>query len=64
MIVTIYNPDGTKLRQPVGYGGGVCHEATRPYERREIPGQTRKFPTEEACQEPAFRQEVEQQQRA
>jgi hypothetical protein len=53
MIVTTYKPDGTKERRPIGYGGGLCHEATRPYEKREVPGSVTKTPTAEACQEPA-----------
>lgn len=50
MIVTIYKADGTKTRQPQGYGSGLCHEATAPYEQREIAGQVTKTPTAEACQ--------------
>lgn len=52
MIVTIYNTDGTKKRIPVGYGGGVCHAATLPYEKREVPGSVKKSPTPEAYEDP------------
>ena len=52
MIIEIYNPDGTKERKPVGYAGGMCHVATAPYEKREVPGSMRIVPTDEACQQP------------
>lgn len=52
MIVTMYTKDGTKERRPVGYAGGLCNEATKPYEAREIKGQVRKTPTGEACLDP------------
>ena len=57
MIVTIYKPNGTKERRPMGYGGGLCNKATAPYEAREIFGQTDKDPTPEALQEPAVQPE-------
>jgi len=53
MILNFYHRNGKKERRPLGYGGGLCHEATKPYERREIPGQMRNTPTPEAYQEPA-----------
>ncbi len=53
MIFTIYYPTGKKERIPVGYGGGLCHKATAPYEERDVPGSVVKTPTAEACQEPA-----------
>lgn len=60
MIVTIYHKDGRKERKPVGYGGGVCHQATAPYEKREIKGQMKLTPTPEAFQEPVVEQVIEQ----
>lgn len=51
-IMTIFRPDGSKQRRPVGYGGGLCHEATKPYEKRDVPGSITVTPTEEAGQEP------------
>lgn len=48
MIVTVYTPDGQKVRRPVGYPGGLCQKATEPYEAREISGQTKKTATPEA----------------
>lgn len=56
MIITTYRPDGTKTRQPIGYGGGLCNKATEPYEKREVG--TVKDPTPEALQEPAVRHET------
>jgi hypothetical protein len=53
MIITIYRPNGTKKRTPQGYGGGLCHQATKPYEKREVPGSVTLTPTYEAYQEPA-----------
>lgn len=53
MIFSIFFPDGRKERRPVGYGAGLCHVATRPYEKRDVPGSITKSPTEEAFQEPA-----------
>jgi hypothetical protein len=55
-IKTTYLPDGTKKREPVGYGGGLCNEATAPYERRELGG--KKTPTAEADQPPAVAETV------
>ncbi len=51
MILTIFRPDGTKERRPIGYGGGKCHEATRPYEKRDV-GTITVTPTDEAHHEP------------
>lgn len=48
MIITVYGADGTKERKPQGYAGGQCHQATQPYERREIPGSMHKSATPEA----------------
>lgn len=45
LIVTIYGADGTKVRKPIGVQGKACDAMTRPYEAREIAGQTRKTPT-------------------
>lgn len=60
-IVTTYGKDGTKKREPRGYAGGQCNQATAPYEAREIGGQTHKTPTPEAnLPEPQV--EVEHQQ--
>ncbi len=49
-IITTYTPDGKKIRKPVGYVGGQCGAATKPYEDREIRGQTKKSATPEAYQ--------------
>ena len=49
MILTIYKPDGTFERRPIGYTGGTCNQATAPYERRDIRGSTNKQLTSEAC---------------
>lgn len=59
-VVTIYGRDGTKTRKPVGVVGKSCHLATKPYEVREIPGQTTKTPTPEAYQEPAEKVRVDE----
>jgi hypothetical protein len=59
MIVTVYKPDGSKERRPVGYAGGACNEATAPYERREIGGD--KTPTADACLDPAVARAEEHQ---
>jgi len=48
MIVTTYGADGKKVRKPMGYAGERCSLATKPYEAREIPGQTKKSDTPEA----------------
>jgi hypothetical protein len=61
MLITIYKPDGTKERKAVGYAGGACHQATAPYEAREVPGAV-KTPTDEACLAPAVLEEVAQVQ--
>lgn len=53
MIVTIFKPNGEKVRRPVGYGGGLCHAATAPYDRYDVPGTIEITPTQEAYQEPA-----------
>jgi hypothetical protein len=50
MIITIYKPDGTKERRPIGYTGGTCNTATAPYEALEIPGQLKKVVTAEGCE--------------
>lgn len=55
MIITVYKPDGTKERRPVGYGGGLCNTATLPYERRE-KGRNTKTPTDEACLDPVVQE--------
>jgi hypothetical protein len=60
-IVTTYKADGTKERRPQGYGGGLCHQATAPYEKREVD--TRKSPTDEADQDPVVRVEERQRER-
>lgn len=52
MIITIFRSNGTKERKPIGYGGGLCHEATKPYEKRDVPGSMKVTPTDEAYQEP------------
>ncbi len=52
MIITHYSPDGVKKRETVGYGGGLCHQASAPYEAREATAAT-KTATAEACQAPA-----------
>jgi hypothetical protein len=48
MIITIYRPDGTKERRPIGYTGGACDEATKPYEEAE-GGKVTKVATGDAC---------------
>ena len=53
MIITIFHKDGRKERKPLGYGGGLCNEATLPYERYDLPGQVTKVVTGEACLPPA-----------
>lgn len=50
MIFTTYDSTGRKERRPVGFTGGACHEATRPYEEREVPGKVEKTPTDDACE--------------
>lgn len=60
-IVTVYGKDGTKTRKPVGIPGGACHLATKPYEAREIPGQMKKTPTQEAYDDDAPGVKVEEQ---
>ena len=52
MILTIFRPDGTVERRPLGYSGGLCEQATAPYERKEVPGVAVKTPTQEAFEEP------------
>lgn len=47
-ILTVYGPDGKKVRKPVGFKGGTCSIATKPYEEREISGQSVKTLTPEA----------------
>lgn len=64
MIITIYSSDGKKERRAVGYGGGLCHTATAPYEVREIPGQMRKQATGEACHPPVVEVEGTQKVRS
>lgn len=49
LIFTTYDKTGRKERRPVGFTGGACHEATRPYEEREVPGSVEKIPTDDAC---------------
>jgi hypothetical protein len=51
-IKTVYRTDGTKERTPVGYGGGLCHAAAKPYEKREANFRTDMTPTPEALQDP------------
>lgn len=63
MILTIYNPDGTTTKQPIGYGGGLCHAATKPYEKYDIPGTVTKKPTPEASQPPAKAARAEEQEK-
>lgn len=60
-IITIYTPDGKKTRTPVGYGGELCHEATKPYEKREVG--TKKTPTPDADDEPAVREVISEKAR-
>lgn len=60
-VVTIYGKDGTKTRKPVGLSGAACHAATKPYEAREIPGQTKKTPTAEAYDDPGQKIRVDEQ---
>ncbi len=50
-IETTYKKDGSLIREPKGFGGTLCHQATKPYEHRQ--GQTRKFDTPEA-NEPSY----------
>lgn len=45
-IETTYKTDGTLVRAPQGFGGELCHKATKPYEARQ--GATEKVATEEA----------------
>lgn len=59
-IKTVYRVDGSIQRQPVGYGGGLCHEATKPYEKRNL-GNIKKTPTDEACDPPAVATTHEEQ---
>ena len=61
MIVTIYKPDGTIERRPIGYAGGTCNVATAPYERRDVRGSMTKQMTSDACL-PEQDQVVEEQQ--
>lgn len=63
MIITTYKTDGTKERKAQGYGGGLCHLATAPYEVREIPGTTKKIATAEACEEPTAGAKVIEQEK-
>lgn len=51
-IKTIYKPDGTMIKTPVGYGGTLCHAATAPYADRH-GGLGAVTPTAEAL-EPAY----------
>lgn len=48
-IKTTYRPDGTMIKEPTGYGGGLCDAATRPYEEAH-GGTCAKTPTPEALQ--------------
>jgi hypothetical protein len=61
-VITIYHPNGKIERHPVGYSGGKCHEATKPYEKYDIPGTMETKPTDEAYREPVVKQvEVEEE---
>jgi hypothetical protein len=52
MIITIFHTDGSKERRPLGYGGGLCHAATAPYEKYDVPGTITTTPTNEAYEQP------------
>lgn len=44
--------DGNVKIEPQGYGGALCHQATKPYENA-FGGEHRSTPTPEADLEPA-----------
>lgn len=45
-IKNTYHLDGSRTSEPQGFGGELCHKATKPYEARQ--GATEKVATEEA----------------
>ncbi len=45
-IKNTYNLDGTRVSEPQGFGGALCHKATKPYEARQ--GAIEKIATDEA----------------
>lgn len=51
VIVTTYKADGSYVRQPTGFGGGLCHKATDPYAVRQ-GGVSEKTETDEARRPP------------
>jgi hypothetical protein len=63
-IRVIFRPDGDVVHLPEGYGGELCHDATRPYEKAQ-GGDVRSVPTHESEMEPVVaRKEEEQHERA
>lgn len=60
VIVTVYRPDGTMIKQPVGFGGQLCHVAAQPYARRQ-GGLGDVVPTAEAQDPPYLAREAERE---
>lgn len=61
-IVTVYRPDGTMVKTPVGLGGDLCHKATEPYMKRQ--GHFESTPTPEADEPSYLEREKEGGERA
>lgn len=57
-IRTVYKPDGSMVKEPIGYGGDLCHKAVAPYAASH-GGLGDITPTAEANDPPYLEREVQ-----